>query len=59
VQSELQSLLVIAAIAAAAPLLVDGPRSVRVPVVVVEILAGILAGPHVLDLVRPARSSRF
>jgi Kef-type K+ transport system membrane component KefB len=59
VQSQLQSLLVIAAIAAAAPLLVDVPRSVRIPVVVVEILAGILAGPHVLDLVRPGEIITF
>jgi Kef-type K+ transport system membrane component KefB len=41
---------VIAVIAAAAPLLSGIPQSVRVPVVVVEILAGILVGPHVLDL---------
>jgi len=43
--SELFGLLVIAMIAAAAPLIVDIPRSVRVPVVVVEILAGIIVGP--------------
>jgi len=51
--SGLFSLLVVALIAAAAPLVVDIPRSVRVPVVVVEILAGVLVGPHVLDLVTP------
>ena len=51
--SELFSLLVIAVIAATAPLLVDIPKSVRVPVVVVEIVAGIIVGPHVLDLVEP------
>lgn len=51
--SELFSLLVIAVIAATAPLLVDIPKSVRIPVVVVEIVAGILVGPHVLDLVEP------
>ncbi len=50
--SELFSLLVVAVIAAVSPLLVDIPRSVRVPVVVVEIIAGILVGPHVLDLVQ-------
>ena len=50
-QTELLSLLVIAVIAAAAPLIAGIPRTVRVPVVVVEILAGILVGPHVLDLV--------
>ena len=51
--SELFGLLVVAIIAAAAPLIVDIPRSVRIPVVVVEILAGIIVGPHVLDLVQP------
>ena len=50
--SELFSLLAVAVIAAASPLVVDIPRSVRVPVVVVEIIAGILVGPHVLDLVQ-------
>ena len=50
-QTELLSLLVIAVIAAAAPLVAGIPRTVRVPVVVVEILAGILVGPHMLDLV--------
>ena len=36
------------------PTLVDIPRSVRIPAsVVVEILAGIIVGPHVLDLVQP------
>lgn len=57
--NELLSLLVIAAVAAAAPLVVDIPRSVRVPVVVVEILAGILVGPYVLDLVEPGNIVTF
>lgn len=52
-QDELLSLLVIALVAAAAPLVVDFPSSVRIPVVVVEILAGIVVGPHVLDIVQP------
>ena len=51
--SEIQSLFVITAVAAAAPLVVDLPRTIRIPVVVVEIVAGILIGPHVLDLVEP------
>ena len=58
-QTELLSLLVIAVIAAAAPLVAGVPRSVRVPVVVVEILAGILVGPHVLDLVSPGEVVTF
>jgi len=59
VDSELLSLLVIAAVAAAAPLLVDIPHSIRVPVVVVEILAGIVVGPYVLDVVKPGTIVTF
>jgi Kef-type K+ transport system membrane component KefB len=59
VQTELLSLLVIATIAAVAPLIVDLPRSVRIPVVVVEILGGILVGPHVLDIVDPGEVITF
>ncbi len=47
---QLETLLVIAIIAAAAPVIVQLPRNVRIPVVVVEILAGIVVGPHVLDI---------
>jgi Kef-type K+ transport system membrane component KefB len=50
VDDQLQSLLVIAVIAAAAPVIVHLPRRVSIPVVVVEILAGIVVGPHVLDI---------
>ena len=49
-EEQLETLLVIAIIAAAAPLLVQLPRNVRIPVVVVEIIAGIVVGPHVLDI---------
>jgi len=38
--------------AVAAPLLAHSPIGMRVPVVVVEVLLGILIGPHVLNLVR-------
>jgi Kef-type K+ transport system membrane component KefB len=50
VDDQLQTLLVIAVIAAAAPVLVHLPRTVQIPVVVVEIVAGIVVGPHVLDI---------
>ena len=38
--------------AVAAPLLAEVPLGVRVPVVVLEVLLGIVIGPHVLDLVQ-------
>jgi Kef-type K+ transport system membrane component KefB len=38
--------------AVAAPLLAHTPRSIRVPVVVVEVLLGIVIGPQVLNLVQ-------
>jgi Kef-type K+ transport system membrane component KefB len=48
-----ETLLVVLAVAALAPLLADLPAHVRVPVVVTEILAGIVVGPQVLDLAQP------
>jgi len=39
-------------VAVAAPLLAEIPLGFRVPVVVLEVLLGIVIGPHVLDLVR-------
>ena len=48
-----ETLLVVLAVAALAPLLADLPARVRVPVVVTEIIAGIVVGPQVLDLARP------
>jgi Kef-type K+ transport system membrane component KefB len=48
-----ETLLVVLAVAALAPLLADLPTRVRVPVVVTEILAGIVVGPQVLDLAQP------
>ena len=44
------ALFVVAAVAAAAPFVVDLPLRVRVPVVVVEIVLGIVVGPQVLGI---------
>src|SRR2546423_6742200 len=46
------SLVVVAAIAVAAPLLVGMFPRIRVPAVVLEIVAGIVVGPHGLKLVK-------
>ncbi len=48
-----ETLLVVLAVAALAPVLADLPTRVRVPIVVTEIVAGIVVGPQVLDLARP------
>jgi Kef-type K+ transport system membrane component KefB len=48
-----ETLLVVLAVAALAPVLADLPAHVRVPVVVTEIVAGIIVGPQVLDLAQP------
>jgi Kef-type K+ transport system membrane component KefB len=48
-----ETLLVVLAVAALAPLLADLPAHVRVPVIVTEIIAGIVVGPQVLDLAQP------
>jgi Kef-type K+ transport system membrane component KefB len=45
---EPSSFLIIVAIAAAAPFVCEWPRTVRLPLVVLEIVLGILVGPHVL-----------
>ena len=45
--------LVVMAAAAAAPFLAEIPIGIRVPVIVVEVLLGILIGPHVLGFVQP------
>jgi Kef-type K+ transport system membrane component KefB len=47
-----ESLFVVAAVAAIAPFIVDLPLRVRLPVVVVEILLGIIIGPEVLGITR-------
>ena len=48
-----ESVLVVAAVAAAAPILADLTQRVRVPIVVAEVALGILVGPEVLGLARP------
>jgi Kef-type K+ transport system membrane component KefB len=52
VQPDLQSLVIIVALAALAPILADVPRRFRVAIVVVEIVLGIVVGPDVLDWVQ-------
>ncbi len=44
--------LVVAAIAAMAPILADLSRRIRLPIVVAEIALGIVVGPEVLDIAR-------
>ena len=46
-------LFFIAFVAALAPLLAEIPKRLRLPVVVVELLLGILIGPHLFNLVAP------
>ena len=46
-------LLLIAFVAMLAPLLAELPRGFRLPVVVIEIILGILIGPHVFNLTSP------
>ena len=46
-------LTLIAAAALIAPLVAGLPQRFRVPVVVVELLLGILMGPHLLNLAQP------
>jgi Kef-type K+ transport system membrane component KefB len=47
-------LLLIAFVAMLAPLLAELPSGVRLPVVVLEVILGILIGPHVFNLASPA-----
>lgn len=47
-------LLLIALIAMLAPMLAELPKSFRMPIVVAEILLGIIAGPQVLHLAEPS-----
>jgi Kef-type K+ transport system membrane component KefB len=50
-QIDLGTLVVIVALAAASPLIVDVVPRIVLPVVVVEILVGIIVGPPILDLI--------
>ncbi len=52
-ETDRSELFFIAFVAALAPLLAEIPARFRVPVVVVELLLGILIGPHLLDLASP------
>ena len=45
--------LIVSAVAVLAPLLAEVPLGVRLPVVVLEVVLGIVIGPHVLALVEP------
>jgi Kef-type K+ transport system membrane component KefB len=47
-------LLLIAFVAMLAPLLAELPTGIRLPVVVLEVMLGILIGPHMLHLASPA-----
>jgi Kef-type K+ transport system membrane component KefB len=51
-QAERYSLLIIFALAVVAPILADLIPRIRVPVVVLEIVLGIVVGPHVLNWVQ-------
>jgi Kef-type K+ transport system membrane component KefB len=53
VEADLVSLLVIAAVAALAPILADMSGAARLPVVVIEIAFGILIGPQLLGFAEP------
>jgi Kef-type K+ transport system membrane component KefB len=59
VTADLQSLVVILAAAALAPLLVDLPSRLRLPAVVAEITLGILIGPQVFGFAEPAGVVEF
>lgn len=46
-------LLIIAFVATLAPLLAEIPKNIRLPIVVIEIVLGIIIGPHMLNLAIP------
>ncbi len=53
-EADLTTLFLVAVIAVAAPLVTELPIRLRLPIVVVEISLGIVAGPHVLGWAQPA-----
>jgi Kef-type K+ transport system membrane component KefB len=53
------NLVAVLAVAAAVPLILAAVPRVRVPGPVLEILAGIVLGPAVLDLVKPDQAVRL
>jgi Kef-type K+ transport system membrane component KefB len=50
-----ETLLVVLAVAAIAPLLADLPTRVQIPIVVAELVLGIIVGPDVLGLAEPGQ----
>ncbi len=52
-------IFVVLLVAVLAPVLAEVPIGVRIPVIVFEVLLGILIGPHVLGLVDPTRVGGF
>lgn len=48
-----ETLLIVLAVAALAPVIADLPTRVRVPIVVAELVLGIIVGPDVLDIAKP------
>ncbi len=48
-----ETLLIVLAVAALAPVIADLPTRVRVPIVVAELVLGIIVGPDVLDVAKP------
>lgn len=58
-ESHLPALLAIGFIATLSPLLANIPMAIRLPIVVVEILLGIIVGPHVIGWVQPTAELKF
>ena len=52
VEVDRETLLVVLAVAALAPLLADLPTRVRIPIVVAELVLGIVVGPDVLGIAK-------
>src|SRR5262249_29242684 len=52
-QADLATLFLVALIAVAAPLVTELPVKLRLPIVVVEIVLGIVVGPNVLGWAQP------
>jgi Kef-type K+ transport system membrane component KefB len=59
VDSHLTAILVIAVIAVLAPLVAEAPVGIRLPIVVLEVLFGIVLGPHGLGLIEAGRVVAF
>jgi Kef-type K+ transport system membrane component KefB len=59
VDVDLQALVIIGAVAVLAPIVVDLPARLRLPIVVAELGLGILIGPDVLGIVEPDATIDF